>query len=190
MHRIIFTGAQGTGKTTILNYYKEQGSLVITEVVRNLSKKGVKINRDGDEDGQTKIFKEYKKLLGVRDFQGYFSDRGLIDVVAYTKQLVTEGKVSQEFYEKQVKNLKKFIADNPDIVYLYFPIEFAIEDDGVRDTDENYRNTIDANIRSLMEECNIPMITIAGSVEDRIGRVDKVRNWLVEGMKIYNDIWD
>ena len=43
MHRIIFTGAQGTGKTTVLNHYKENGKNVITEVVRRLAKKGVKI---------------------------------------------------------------------------------------------------------------------------------------------------
>ena len=61
--RIHFVGAQGTGKTTILNHYKEQGYNVITEIVRNLAKEGVNINEMGDVDGQKKIFSSYQKLL-------------------------------------------------------------------------------------------------------------------------------
>ena len=65
--KIIFTGAQGTGKTTILNHYKEQGYNTITEVVRKLSEEGVKINEMGDLKGQQKIFNEYNKLLNKEE---------------------------------------------------------------------------------------------------------------------------
>ena len=58
MKRLIFTGAQGTGKTTILNHFKNEGYNVITEVVRNLSKEGVKINEMGDESSQARIYDE------------------------------------------------------------------------------------------------------------------------------------
>lgn len=190
MHRIVFTGAQGTGKTTILNHYKELGMNVITEVVRQLAQKGVKINRDGDEKGQAKIFKEYENLLGDITLDGYFSDRCLIDVTAYTKYLYDTGKVTEKFYNKQLKQLHKFCAANPDLVYLYFPIEFAIEDDGVRDLDEEFRVAIDQNIQGLLQECSIVPIIITGTVEERIDKVNRVRNWLTEGMKIYNNIWD
>ena len=59
MHRIVFTGAQGTGKTTVLKEFENKGLKVITEVVRQLASKGVKINKDGDEKSQVKIFKTY-----------------------------------------------------------------------------------------------------------------------------------
>lgn len=190
MHRIIFTGAQGTGKTTVLNYFAEQGQNVITEVVRNLAKKGVKINKDGDEKGQTKIFKEYEKLLGTLDFNGYISDRGLVDVVAYTIYLSKHGKVSEKFADKQIKALKKFREANPDITYCYFPIEFPLEDDGVRDMDEEFRMEIDSIIQYLMNICGIQPIAIRGDVEYRIEKVKRLFNWLNEGMWLYTSDWN
>lgn len=190
MHRIVFTGAQGTGKTTVLNFFQEQGMNVITEVVRNLAKKGVNINKDGDEKGQTKIFKEYEKLLGELDFNGYISDRGLVDVVAYTIYLSKHGKVSEKFADKQIKALKKFREANPDITYCYFPIEFPVEDDGVRDMDEEFRVEIDNIIRYLMETCSIQPIVIRGDVEYRIEKVKRLINWLNEGMLLYTSDWN
>lgn len=185
MHRIVFTGAQGTGKTTVLNRFAELNKRVITEVVRNLAAKGVKINKDGDEKGQTAIFKEYEKLLSETTMDGYFSDRGLIDVVAYTMYLYDTGKVSEKFLNKQIKALQKFREANPDIIYCYFPIEFPVVADGVRDMDEDFRSAIDANIKRLMVVCGIQPIYIRGSVEDRITKVTRVYNWLTEGMYLY-----
>ena len=80
--RLHFVGAQGTGKTTILNHYKDQGYNVITEIVRNLAKEGVNINEMGDVEGQKTIFGSYQKLLKSK--KGYISDRGLVDVLSYT----------------------------------------------------------------------------------------------------------
>lgn len=190
MHRIIFTGAQGTGKTTVLNYFAEQGQNVITEVVRNLAKKGVKINKDGDEKGQGKIFKEYEKLLGEITPEGYISDRGLIDVVAYTVYLCRHGKVSEKFVEKQIKALKKFRAANPDITYCYFPIEFPVIADEVRDIDEDFRAEIDDIIQHLLVDCQIQPIIIRGSVEKRINKIVRLQNWLAEGMYLYTSDWN
>lgn len=188
MHRIIFSGAQGTGKTTVLNYFKEKGNNVITEVVRQLKESGVKINKDGDEKGQTKIFKTYKSLLGEISVTGYISDRGLFDVVAYTKYLADHGQVSQEFLQKQIKDLKKFVSSNPDIVYCYFPIEFPVEDDGVRDTDEEFRKEIDENIQYLYTTVGISAFVIKGDVETRQQKLTRIMNWLHEGMALYMDL--
>ena len=100
MSKFIFNGAQGTGKSTILRELESKGYEVVTEVVRNLSKKGVKINKDGDEKGQKKIFNEYLNIFNSKD--NYVSDRGLIDVVAYTVYLVRHGKISEKFVDKQL----------------------------------------------------------------------------------------
>ena len=187
MHRIVFTGAQGTGKTTILNVYKDRGNNVITEVVRKLAKKGVKINKDGDEKGQTKIFKEYEKVLSAITETGYISDRGLIDVTAYTIYLAKHGKVSKEFAEKQIKKLQKFRMTHPDITYCYFPIEFDVVADEVRDTDEQFRADIDALIQYLLKVCEITPIIVRGTVEERVAKVDRLYAWLNEGMALFTE---
>ena len=185
MHRIVFTGAQGTGKTTVLKEFENKGLKVITEVVRQLASKGVKINKDGDEKGQTKIFKEYKDLLSEISLDGYVSDRCLIDVIAYSMYLAKEGKVSPMFVQKQMKQLDKFRVENPDIAYCYFPIEFDVVADGVRDTDEEFRKAIDDNIKTIFQETGIHPIVVRGTVEERVAKVQRVHDWLHEGINLF-----
>lgn len=181
--KIIFTGAQGTGKTSVLNDFKEKGHDVVTEVVRNLSKKGVKINKDGDEKGQTKIFNEYKKIFSEK--QDFISDRGLIDVVAYTVYLARHGKVSEEFANKQIKQLHKFVINNPDFFYCYFPIEFEVVDDGVRDLDEEFRNEISEIILSLLGALGLSFILVTGTLEERVGKVQELIDWKETADRIF-----
>lgn len=185
MHRIVFTGAQGTGKTTVLKEFENKGLKVITEVVRQLNSKGVKINKDGDEKSQIKIFKTYKELLSTFNMDGYISDRCLIDVLAYTMYLAKNGKATNELVEKQIKQLTKFRDENPDIMYCYFPIEFDVVDDGVRDTDEEFRKEIDENIQNIMKIVGISPINIKGSVEERVNKVQRAINWLHEGIALH-----
>ena len=188
MHRIVFTGAQGTGKTTVLKEFKNKGLKVITEVVRQLASKGVKINKDGDEKGQTKIFKTYKEKLSEMTVEGYISDRCMVDVIAYSMYLAEHGKVSDEYVQKQMKQLAKFRIENPDIAYCYFPIEFDVVADGVRDTDEEFRAAIDHNIKAIFQEVGIQPIIVKGTVEERVAKVQRIINWLHEGISLMTEL--
>lgn len=170
MARYIFTGAQGTGKTTILNHFRENGANVITEVVRNLSKQGVPINEQGTQEGQATIFNEYVRLLSEQ--KQYISDRGLTDVIAYSCCAQESGRIDADFVRKQIDVLKQFTKDNPDVVYFYFPIEFPVVNDGVRSTDEAFRIKVDAYILDLLERVGLPYVKVTGTVEERIKIVE------------------
>lgn len=185
MIKLAFTGAQGTGKTTVLKEFENRGKEVVTEVVRKLAKKGTKINQDGDENGQKKIFKAYEKALSVES--ALITDRCLIDVFAYTLYLMDNGKVSPEFAQKQMKQLKKFIEQHGEFIYCYFPIEFDAVDDGVRSTDEEFRKAIDNNIKRIIRELNIPTVEIRGTVEERVTIVDNIYKWLELGARLFNN---
>lgn len=168
--RIILTGSQGTGKSTVLNLFKEAGYPVITEVVRNLVKeKGISINKEGTDATQQMVFDTYRKVLG--ETEKYVSDRGLTDVVSYTAAGVYEGKVSKPVLGEQLIQLKEFVANNPDIVYVYFPIEFPVVADGVRSIDEGYRTQIDNLIRGTLNSLKIDYLTVTGTPEERFRQI-------------------
>lgn len=167
--KLIFTGSQGTGKSTILCSTPIENK--ITEVVRSLSKTGVKINRAGDAEGQNIIFGAYKVLLTQKG--DWVSDRGLTDVLAYTIYLQAHSKDDDERSKltnemlNQLEELIRYNRRSPDVMYVYFPIEFDVVGDGVRDTDEKYRADIDALIVRLLDISGAHYITIHGSVEER-----------------------
>lgn len=171
--KLIYTGTQGTGKSTILRKTPIENK--ITEVVRNLSQKGIKINRDGDAEGQQIIFDTYRSLLSQDG--DWVSDRGLTDVLAYTIYLQSHEKDSEKRQKltsvmmSQLKDLMKYNKEHQDVIYVYFPIEFPVVGDGVRDVDETYRADIDKLIVSLLSMSGAHYITITGKVEERLNTI-------------------
>lgn len=174
--KICFTGAQGTGKTTILQEMKDMDYPVITEVVRKLRKShGISINTNGNNDSQTLIFQTYLKAF--QESEGFVSDRGLTDVLAYTMDGVRDGSVGLELMEEQMKTLHDFTQSHPEVAYVYFPIEFPVVDDGVRSLDEEYRARISENIRIILETLHIPYLEVHGSPRERL---DQIMEWMWE----------
>lgn len=177
MSKIILTGAQGTGKTTILNYFKNELP-VITEVVRKLAKQGVPINEKGTVDGQKAIFEQYIKEFNEHD--SYISDRGLTDVIGYTLAQIslTEDKdESDKLLATSFQMFNRFINwlnNNPDVFFCYFPIEFPAEDDGVRSTNEDYRRKVDKFIKTVLDASGVTYITVTGTVEERINLIKEI----------------
>lgn len=191
--RYILTGAQGTGKSTLLHHFDDRMK-VVTEVVRNLAKTdGIAVNEEGNTDGQTKIFNTYYDILSDKS-SSYISDRGLTDVIAYTvynmQRLIHEMKISQEdgqkFIEEQINRFIEFSEKNDDIVYFYVPIEFNVEGDGFRSTNEDFRKEVDKNISELFEYMEglhrgLNVFTVTGTVEERLETIEEI-------MKNYGDL--
>lgn len=151
--RIILTGAQCTGKTSVMNQLPENlKEMGIREVIRNLTAQDptIHINGRGDEWSQNRFFFEYLYLFAK--YPEYISDRGLIDVVGYTKWMMERGQASQSCYEKQMWILKDWLYKHPDVFHVYFPVVFPMVDDGYRDTDEANRLAVDRCITEVIDE--------------------------------------
>lgn len=177
MSKIILTGAQGTGKTTILNHFKNELP-VITEVVRKLAKQGVPINEKGTIDGQKAIFEQYIKEFNEHD--SYISDRGLTDVIGYTlaQASLTEDKnESDKLLAAAFQMFNRFINwlnNNPDALFFYFPIEFPVVDDGVRSINEEYRKIVDKFIKIILDASGAAYIVVKGTIEERVDLIKEV----------------
>ena len=168
--KIAFTGAHGTGKTTLLKDMEEM--LVdkfkvhsVTEVARKIIEKGYPLNMDATVDSyihyiNDQLNAENEQMQGCDIF---ISDRTLLDPVAYA---MVNSKLPRpyisEYFIEMMKNVWLLEKDRYDL-YIYFPIEFALEYDGVRPPDEKYRRDIDNLILSLLEQFQIKYIKISGN---------------------------
>lgn len=150
--KIVLVGAQSTGKTSVMNVLPtELKKYGIREVIRNMTAQDptVHINQNGDDWSQNRFFFEYLYLFAK--YPKYISDRGLLDVCAYTLWLVRTGKVSQETYEKQMYVLQDWMKTHPDVVHIYFPASyFGVVDDGYRDANEMNRQEVDQCVREVI----------------------------------------
>lgn len=179
--KIVLVGAQSTGKTSVMNALPDElKKYGIREVIRNMTAQDptVHINQNGDDWSQNRFFFEYLYLFAK--YPDYISDRGLLDVCAYTLWLTRTGKVSQTTYEKQLYVLHDWMKTHPDVVHVYFPASyFGVVDDGYRDANEENRQAVDECVRDviadLIERGLWVGYTISnGSVADRVREINDV----------------
>lgn len=172
--KYLFTGAQGTGKTSLIealplpiNMQKLKG---ITRKVIN--EKNLTINEYSDNCTQKHIFDAYERQLTSND--NYIAERSLVDVCAYTWYLVKQGKCSSTLLEYQLSKLEKFIANNPKTVHIYLRIEFDIIEDGTRSLNKEFQSDVDYYIQEILAKYNINYVMVTGSVEERVEQINKV----------------
>lgn len=186
MEKVInFTGAQGTGKTSVLNALKKDpdfaGFEFVTEVVRNFVKeKGIAINKQGTIQTQELLFEAYSNVLDKSN--PYVSDRCIVDVCAYTSSgrdlsINSENSTYEVNFawRRLVEEQKKKIVEMKNSLGLvcYFPVEFDLVDDGVRSIDPEYQKEIDNKIHQILHGNMISHLIVHGSVEERVAQIKK-----------------
>lgn len=170
--RIALVGAHSTGKSTIFNelqkheFFKENGFKFIESATRKLAKK---LNEQGDEENQGLLLSEVMRRAFV-DWS--ICDRSVLDVTCYTKALYEDDRVTDEFYIYSSQVVKD-IMPLYDYIF-YFPPEFDIVDDGVRSHSKEYRQKIVDNFEYFIEKFNLKVISVKGSVEERVEFILKV----------------
>jgi hypothetical protein len=189
--KIVLVGAQSTGKTSVMNALpNELKKYGIREVIRNMTAQDptVHINQNGDDWSQNRFFFEYLYLFAK--YPKYISDRGLLDVCAYTLWLVRTGKVSQETYEKQMYVLQDWMKTHPDVIHIYFPASyFGVVDDGYRDANEMNRQEVDQCVREVIGDLIAQKLwkgyTISdSSITDRVKELNDIIKTCFPGEEI------
>jgi nicotinamide riboside kinase len=164
--RIAITGAQSTGKSTLLKYLKKdtdlQGFEFIEELTRQIAAKGININEEGSNFSQIFTVTIHAENIVKKHF---ISDRCALDGLVYTKWLYDNKKVSKWMLDYAI-GVAKEVLPRYDLIYYLSP-EFPIEDDGIRSANVTFRDEILSLFEHYIKEFNLNVITLTGSVAAR-----------------------
>lgn len=167
--KVLFTGAQGTGKTSVMEALPSTWPKIKGVTRKCIAENHLTINMESTDDSQKAIFDAYEQQF--KSHKHFISERSLFDVYAFTTYQYCKGKCSQELIDEQREKIKEFIINNPDALYIYFPIEFEIQADGQRSTDKEYQEHIDIMIKNYLDLFGVHYITVHGTVEERVQQI-------------------
>ncbi len=166
--KIGFCGTMSVGKTTLVKELKKLGEFkdhqFVTERSQHLMNQGIPLNTDSTLKGQT-VFLAERSLELLQE--NIVTDRTIIDVISFAKC-----SKSMDYIEKEeFINLASYLIPEYDYIFYVSPKGVDIENNGVRETDSEYRDLIDYTIQhylNLYSHKINNLIKIEGSNEERI----------------------
>ena len=172
--KIGFCGTMSVGKTTLVNTLKKlpefKGYNFATERSKYLSSLGIPLNHETTIEGQTIFLAERVTELMQENL---ITDRTIIDVMAFTNCAKRVSYLDGDAFKEYAK---RFVKQYDHIFYIS-PEGLGIEDNGIRETNAEYRKEIDEEIQKLLFECRPIFHTIKGSTDERIQQILKVINY-------------
>ena len=166
--RIGLCGTMSVGKTTLVNALKElpefKDYITRTERSKELMAMGIPLNTDSTFLGQTVFMAERANELLIDNI---ITDRTIIDVMAFAQASKSIDWPDKEAFSEYARRLIK----EYDYIFYVSPEGVEIEDNGVRETDADYRNEIDIIIRHILNQQKHRIKNygvLEGSTENRI----------------------
>jgi GTPase SAR1 family protein len=169
--KIGFCGTMSVGKTTLVKSLGElpefKDYYITTERSKYLMDLGIPLNTDSTLNGQTIFLSErVSELMRPK----LITDRTIIDVIAFTKCAKSINVLDKEAFEEYAK----LFIDQYDYIFYVNPIGTTMESNGVRETDLEFRSTIDFFIQRIADRYSYRIkkfIEISGSNEQRVKKV-------------------
>ena len=167
--RIGLAGTMSVGKTTLAKALGEtdrfKDHAVQTERSRYLSGLGIPLNTDSTLPGQFIFLAE---RAGELLHPNIITDRTIWDVCSFT----LSAKSITDFEKRAFVDAAMHLKDHYDVVVYVSPRGVDMEDNGIRETDLNYRRKIDEVIKlSLQEYRPNKLIEVEGTTEERIATI-------------------
>ena len=166
--KIGFCGTMSVGKTTLVKALKElpefKDYTFRTERSKYLMEMGIPLNTDSTLKGQLVFAAERASELMQEKI---ITDRTVVDVMAFA-DLSTSMDSSHKHY---LNATLYYLIKEYDYLFYISPEGIEIEDNGVRETNSEYRMAIDNKIKSIVQMFRGNAITIKGTTEERIAQV-------------------
>jgi nicotinamide riboside kinase len=166
--KIGLCGTMSVGKTTLVNALKElpefKDYTFRTERSKYLKEMGIPLNTDSTLKGQCVFLAERASELMQENI---ITDRTIIDVMAFANASKSMDHIEKDDFSTLAKQLIK----EYDYIFYIDPAGVKMEDNGVRETDLEYRDLIDFTIRNTISNNKFRMKNfsiLAGTVEERI----------------------
>ena len=166
--RIGLCGTMSVGKTTLVNALKGLPEFknyeFRTERSKYLRDMGIPLNTDSTLKGQIVFAAERAAELMQEKI---ITDRTVIDVMAFSDLSTSIDSAHKHYLNATLS----FLIKEYDILFYVSPEGVEIEDNGVRETNAEYRDAVDKKIKSIIQMHRSSTITIKGSTEERIAQV-------------------
>ena len=168
---VSFTGAQSSGKTTLLREFLESNAWgSVDEVTRRIRRGGFEINDDGSNynDTQLAIFADHIQNLFTYSGKGMNNilDRCIVDGFVYTRYFRIQGKVN-EFVDKMFSYALGRYIEKYDCIFYTNPYDVPLINDGERSMSESFRSQIIKLYEELILGKYPNIYVLEGSVESR-----------------------
>ena len=143
---VSFTGAQSSGKTTLLREFLEFNSWgSVDEVTRRIRRDGFEINDGGSNynDTQLAIFADHIQNLFAysgKDMNNIL-DRCIVDGFVYTRYFRIQGKAN-EFVDKMFSYALGRYIEKYDCIFYTNPYDVPLINDGERSMSKSFRSQI------------------------------------------------
>ena len=169
--KIGLCGTMSVGKTTLVKALSELPEFekyhIATERSKYLRDLGVPLNTDSTINGQLLFIAERSGELLHKDL---ITDRTVWDVSAFTML----AKSVDSAFKSTLVNTAMLLRDQYDVVFYIDPIGTNIEDNGVRETNLEYRTNINQEILRLLSLYPPKkLVVIDGSTYDRMQTILK-----------------
>jgi nicotinamide riboside kinase len=171
-----FSGAQSTGKSTLLNHLQSRNNTIkfIPEVTRLVKREyNLPINEDGTDVTQMVIMSEHLRNAYNRDYtdSNVIMDRCSLDGIVYTHWLCDNRDLNMQTYTF-AQNIYNRTIDKYDVIFYTSPDDVVLEDDGERSANIKFRTEIVKLFADYMSTLPDPIknkvVILRGSVQDRL----------------------